>query len=185
MNHLQSYGARKWYAPLLKIAFTFCFIALLSSPITTLAAPQYGFGQGQGRTDTINENDFHTAEWARFWFNYFFSSGMDYRYDLGRPTTFSGFVPVDVYSVNIRRDANTSFLPPQYGISSGFIPTNPSNILFPPVPNLAYFTAWLLENPDMIPLFDTLFMGVNAPPLDNPMNMQNVGGGNFLPPTSI
>jgi len=184
-NQLQSNCTRKLYSRILKTAIVLCFAAILSTPLTTLAAPQYGFGQGQGRTDTINENDFHTDSWERFWFNYFFTSGMNYRFDLGTPTSFTGFVPVDVYSVNVRRDANTSSLPPQYGIFSGFFPTNPSNIFFPPMPNPAFFTALLLENPDMIPLFDTLFMGVNAPPVENPLNMNNVGSGNFLPPTSI
>ena len=153
------------------------FAMMFATPLTAHAAiPQYGFGTGQGRTDTINVNDFHTAEWDRFTFNYDFVSGMVYRYDLGRPTTFDGFVPVDVYTANVRRDAQVSFRPPSYGVFSAVLPTEPSNLLFPQPVSPAYWRAFELENPNVIPAFDTLSHSstVTAP-----------SAGGFLPPTSI
>ena len=47
----------------------FCFILLMATSITTHAAPQHGFGTGQGRIDTVNEQDFHTSQWERFNYN--------------------------------------------------------------------------------------------------------------------
>ena len=163
------------------------FTALMfASQVTAQAAPQHGFGAGQGRTDTVNENDFHTAAWDRFSFNYQFISGSDHRFELGRPTTFNGFVPVDVFSVNMRRDANVSLRPPQYGVFSGFIPTEPSNLLFPQPVNPHFHSAFTLNDPNINPAFDTLQIGANAQPIGNPMNMhQNVSTGEFLPPTSV
>jgi hypothetical protein len=184
-NQMNPCGARKWYAPVFKIAFVLCIAMMLSAPLTAYAAPQYRFGAGEGRTDSVNANDYHTAAWERFLFNYYITSGMDYRFELGRPTTFLSVVPIDVYSVNIRRDANASFQPPSYGIFSGFIPTNQVNIFFPQSVNPALWKAWELENPNVIPVFDTQHLGVNAPTVGNPVNLQNVGGGGFLPPTSI
>jgi hypothetical protein len=185
LNQIQTHGALKWCVQIFILAFTFCVAMILFTPLETLASPQYSFGQGQGRTDTINVNDFHTASWERFSFNYSFTSGMEYRFDLGNPTSFMGFVPVDVYSVNVRRDANTSLQPPQYGIFSGFIPTNQSNFLFPQSQNPTLGSARLSENLDIIPWFDTLLTGVNASPVKNQINMFSVGNGAFLPPTSI
>ena len=157
----------------------------MSVPMTVLAAPQYRFGAGEGRTDSVNINDYHTDSWERFWHNYFFTSGMDYRYDLGRPTSYMGFVPADVYSLNVRRDANTSLHPPRYGIFSGFIPTDFTNLLFVQgITPMDWITLnW--DNPNMLTTFDTLFMGVNAANSGNNMNVQNAGAGGFLPPTSM
>ena len=106
---------------------------------------------------------------------YQFTSGQDYRFDLGRPTTFDGFVPVNVHTVNIRRDANVSLRPPGYGVFSGVIPTEPSNRLFPRPVNPHFHRPVEMENPNVIPRFDTLQMGVNAEPIGNPINMFNVG----------
>ena len=117
--------------------------------------------------------------------NYQFTSGSDHRFELGRPTQFSGFVPVDVHTANFRRDANVSLRPPGYGIFSGIIPTEPSNRLFPQ-PTNPNFRAAELHSPNIDPRFDTLQHGVNTQPVGNPMNMQqNVSSGEFLPPTSI
>ena len=67
-------------------------------------------------------------------FNYHFHSGANFRYDLGRPTTFTGNVPLNVFTANIRRDSNVALWPPSYGVFSGFIPTMPTNPLFPQPP---------------------------------------------------
>jgi len=167
---------------------TLLWLALmLAMSVSVYAAPQHGFGRDQGRIDTVNENDFHTSQWDRFSFNYQFTSGSDHRFELGRPTTFNGFVPVDVHSVNIRRDTNVSLRPPAYGIFSGHIPTAPSNHLFPQPVNPHFHQPFQLQDPNLNPRFDTLQHGVNAQPIGNPMNMhQNVStGGGFLPPTSV
>ena len=161
-------------------------ILMLVQSITVQAAPQHGFGQGQGRTDTVNENDFHTAAWDRFSFNYQFTSGSDHRFELGRPTTFNSFVPVDVFSVNMRRDANVSLRPPSYGTFSGNFPTEPTSRFFPQPVNPHFHQPFMQGNSNLDPRFDTLQQGVNAQPIGNPMNMQqNVNTGEFLPPTSL
>lgn len=69
---------------------------MFAAQLSASAAPHHGFGTGQGRTGAVNVNDFHTASWDRFSFNYRFASGFDHRVSLGRPTTFNGFVPADV-----------------------------------------------------------------------------------------
>ncbi|MCL2837628.1 MAG: hypothetical protein FWE04_00965 [Oscillospiraceae bacterium] len=97
--------------------------------------------------------------WERLNFNYQFRSGMDYRVDLGRPTTFYGIVPRDVFTANVRVDAQVALRPPSYGIFSGVIPTEPFNPLMPqPL------------NPHFGGSFGTL---------------DNFGDDGFLPPTSI
>jgi len=177
--------------------------AFLLLPITVYAAgtpaPRYGFGAGQGRTQPINENDFHTAAWDRFTFQYEFSSGVNHRYELGRPTTWNGNVPVDIFSANVRRDRHVAFVPPRYGIFSGHIPTFPHNGFFQQPLHPAFWSSFELQNPNALSTFDTLSMGVNAPVLGNPMNMHHVGqqavfspttsdippAGGFLPPTSV
>jgi len=160
-------------------------VLMMTGSMTVHAAPQHGFGHGQGRNGIVNVNDFHTNSWDRFTFNYQFTSGSDHRFELGRPTTFNGFVPIDVHTSNFRRDAQVSLLPPRYGVFSGHVPTAPSNNLFPqPVnPNFGHPTH--LHSPNLNPRFDTLQQGVNSQPISNQMNVQNVGVGEFLPPTSI
>ena len=153
-------------------------------PMTAYAAPEFGFGAGQGRTQPINENDFHTAAWDRFSFNYEFTSGADHRFDLGRPTTWNGDVPTDIFSANIRRDRHVALVPPRYGIFSGYIPTFPRNNFFQQPVHPAFWLSPELENPNALAAFDTLRMGVNAPALGNPMNMHNVGHQAVLPVTS-
>jgi len=154
-------------------------------PMTVFAAPPYGFGAGQGRTQPIIENDFHTAAWDRFSFNYEFTSGADHRYELGRSTTWNGNVPADIFSANIRRDRHVAFVPPSYGIFSGHIPTFPRNDFFPQPVHPAFWQSFELENPHALPAFDTLRMGANAPALGNPMNMHHVGQQAVLPNTSM
>jgi len=172
------------------------FLLLLCMQTSTVqAAPQYGFGQGQGRTGTVNENDYHTAAWDRFSFNYEFSSGSDHRFDLGRPTQFNGFVPVDVFTVNVRRDANVSLRPPSYGTFSGFFPTDPTSRFFPQPVNPSFHQPFMIESTALDPRFDTLQQGVNFQPVGNPMDIHTTGApavtngssssGGFLPPTSI
>ena len=169
---------------LISFAVAVLLVLMMATTITAHASPQHRVGQDSGRIGPITENDRHTNPHLRFHYNYRFNSGMDYRFDLGRPTTFDGFVPVDVFSVNIRRDANVSFRPPSYGIFSGEIPTDPSNRFFsqPVNPNFRLFE---LENPNVMMRYDTLLMGVNAPNLGNPINMHNVGTPGTLPHTSI
>lgn len=158
---------------------------LLSTPTEVYAAPRPHFNQGQGRTGGPNVNDFHTAEWERFSFNYQFTSGSDHRFELGRPTTFNGFVPIDVHTSNFRRDSQVSLRPPRYGVFSGHVPTAPSNNLFPQPLNPNFGHPTHLHSPNLDPRFDTLHQGVNAQPTGNPASTQNTGTGGFLPPTSI
>ena len=175
----------------MKTKFMYLFTAALVGaflfivPMTAHAAPPYGFGAGQGRTQPINENDFHTAAWDRFSFNYEFTSGADHRFDLGRPTTWNGNVPPDIFNANIRRDRHVAHVPPRYGVFSGHIPTFPRNDFFPQPVHPAFWNTFELENPNILPAFDTLFMGVNAPALGNPMNMHNVGQQGVLQNTSM
>jgi len=162
------------------------FMLVLAMQVTVNAAPQHGFGRDPGRRIApININDHHTSQWDRFHQNYHFTSGMDYRFDLGRPTTFDSFVPVDVFSVNVRRDANVSLRPPSYGVFSGYVATDPSNRLFPQPVNPRFHQPNQLESSVVNPRFDTLQMGANADPIGNPMNMFNVGEPGALPSTSI
>jgi hypothetical protein len=163
----------------------FCVILLMATGTTAYAAPQHGFGQSPSRQDTVNEQDFHTSQWDRFNANYQFTSGSDHRFDLGRSTTYSGFVPVDVFTVNMRRDANVSLRPPSYGVFSAELPTQPSNHLFAQPANPHFHPGFQMQDPNRNPAFDTLGHGVNAAPVGNPFNMQNVGAGEFLPPTSV
>ena len=171
----------KWYTPVLVL--TLLFALTFATQVTAQAAPPHGFGTGQGREDIPNENDYHTAAWERFFFNYIFTSGTDHRYALGRPTSFNGPVPVDVFTANFRSDAMVSLWPPSYGVFSGFIPTDPTSWFFPQPqnPNFAFNMAW--DSPDMLTFFDTLQMGVNSQP--NSSSPNNSGQGQFLPPTSI
>jgi len=161
------------------------FMLVLAMHVTVSAAPRHGFGRDPGRIAPININDHHTSQWDRFHQNYHFTSGMDYRFDLGRPTTFDSFVPVDVFSANVRRDANVSLRPPSYGVFSGYVATDPSNRLFPQPVNPRFHQPNQLENPNASPRHDTLRLGVNADPIGNPMNMFNVGEPGALPSTSI
>ena len=170
-------------------------ILLAMQTVTAQAAPQHGFGQGQGRTDTINENDYHTAAWDRFFHNYQFTSGSDHRFELGRPTQFNGFVPVDIFSVNMRRDANVSLLPPSYGIFSGVFPTEPASRFFPQPISPHFHQPFMIQSTQLDPRFDTMQQGVNFQPVGNPMNIHTTGtsattnagtdSGGFLPPTTV
>jgi len=180
--------------PVIVAVAVFLILAAVQS-ITTQAAPQHGFGAGQGRQDTINENDYHTAAWDRFSHNYQFTSGSDHRFDLGRPTQFNGFVPVDVFSVNMRRDANVSFRPPSYGTFSGHFPTEPTSRFFPQPVNPNFHQPFMIQSTQLDPRFDTMQQGVNFQPVGNPMNIHTTGApavtnattssSGFLPPTSI
>ena len=174
---------RKFIAALVMVGIWLTLTA--ASHITVHAAPQHGFGRNDGRIAPINVNDHHTNQWDRFHQNYEFRSGMDYRFDLGRPTTFDGFVPVDIHNANIRRDANSSLRPPNYGVFSGNVPTEPSNRLFQQPTNPHFHRVNHQVNPNNDPRFDTLRQGVNAPSVGNPINMHNVGTPGRLPNTSI
>ena len=181
------------------VAVAVVLLLAIFNGTTVQAAPAHGFGQGQGRTDTINEQDFHTSSWERFNFNYQFTSGSDHRFELGRPTQFNGFVPVDVFTVNMRRDANVSLRPPSYGIFSGQLPTDPTSRFFQQPVNPNFHQPFMIHSTQLDPRFDTLGHGVNFEPVGNPMNIhttgapaitQPSGGGStnssgFLPPTSI
>ena len=163
------------------------FIMLLTPSIVSAdagARPYFGFGTTNGRTDTVNINDFHTNSWDRFSFNYQFHSGGSFRYDLGNPTTFHGHVQLDVYTANIRRDKNVAVMPPRYGVFSGIVATQPSNHLFPQPVNPSHWMVFPQDDPNVLTIFDTLQLGVNAPMQGNVMDMQSLWGGG-LPSTSI
>ena len=166
-------------------AITLLLLLMAVQSVTAHAAPQHGFGTGQGRIDTVNLNDHHTAAWDRFSHNYQFTSGPDHRFELGRPTTFSGFVPVDVFTVNIRRDANVSLRPPNYGTFNGNFHSDPTSRFFPQPVNPNFHQPFTIDSTTIDPRLDTLQQGVNHRPAGNPMDIHNVGSGEFLPPTSI
>ena len=162
----------------------FMFILLFAfNTKTAYAAPPHSFGLGLGRYGRVVENDYHTAEWERFFFNYHFVSGMNYRYDLGRPTSWDGFVPIDVLTVNFRSDAMVSLRPPAYGIFSGNFQTLPANMFFqqPANPNFHQPSNWGSQT--INPVFDTINTGVNAPAGNQ--NSHSAPNDGFLPPTSI
>jgi len=146
-----------------------------------LVTPATASAHDAGRMSTIDERDSLANHSERFSFNYQFASDSDHRFTLGRPTPFDSFVPTDVRSVNMRRDANVSLRPPQYGIFSGHIPTAPVSRWFPQPVNPA-FRAVVLDSPNV----DWNFRAVQH---DNNVHtsnsLQNSGSGEFLPPTSM
>ena len=134
----------------------------------------------------------------RFNWSFEFESGMDYRFDLGRPTTFHGVVPQDVMTANVRRDANTSLRPPGPRTGNTITATDPSNWAFAQQQNQlhqnGFWSPVELHNPNALPHFDLQQHGINAGPQGDPMGIHtNVqtggasqgGSGGFLPPTSI
>jgi hypothetical protein len=167
------------------VALGVFLLLLLTQTVTAHAAPQHGFGRGHGRTDTVNVNDFHTNSWDRFSHNYQFQTGGDFRFELGNPTTFNGFVQQDVFTANVRRDAQVTVVPPRYGVFSGHVQTQPSNHLFPRPQSPHFANTFPQVDPNRLPRYDTLQMGVNAPLLRNPMNMHHVGQQGVLPHTSM
>ena len=87
--------------------------------------------------------------WDRLNYNYHFTSS---GFDLGRPTTFNGIVPQDVFTMNVRRDANVALRPPGYGTFSGVIPTEPFTWLFPQPRTLDYWGNFgVIQLPNTIP----------------------------------
>ena len=165
---------------------------LLASPMMVYA--NQSFNPPPARTQSAPEQQ-------RFNWSYEFESGMDYRFDLGRPTTFNGTVPQDVMTANVRRDANVSLQPPGPRTGNTIAPTDPSNwafTQFQPNQNLLHINGFWNpvehQNPNALPFFDTMQHGVNAQPQGNQMGVHtNVqtsgasqgGSGGFLPPTSI
>jgi len=161
---------------------------MLISPMTAYASPPIPTNQLAPPQQRFN--------WA-----YEFESGMDYRFDLGRPTTFHGNVPQDVFTANVRRDANVSHRPPGPRTGNTIIPTDPSNWAFTQFqPNQnrlhqnGFWNPVEHQNPNAMPRFDLQQHGVNALPQGNPISIHtNVqtngasqgGSGGFLPPTSI
>ena len=174
----------------LRLAATMIGAFLLSVVPATVSAsagdyPYYGFGTVNGRTDTVNINDYHSNSWDRFTHNYQFNSGGNLSYELGSPTTYSGHVQLDIYSANIRRDKNMAYVPPSYGVFSGNVATYPTNDLFERPTNPAYWTVYPRVDPNVIAVYDTLLIGVNSPTLGNSMNMNSVGQPGALQNTSI
>jgi hypothetical protein len=134
----------------------------------------------------------------RFNWAYEFENEIDFRFDLGRPTTWNGVVTQDVFTANVRRDANTSLIPPGPRAGNTITPTDPSNWAFWRQQNQlrqnGFWNPVELQNTNVMPRFDLQQHGVNANPQGNPMGIQtNVqtggasqnGSGGFLPPTSI
>ena len=179
----------------LMMMFGLCVLAVgmvFASPITAYASQ--AFNPPPVRNQPAPEQ-------RRFNWEYEFESGMDYRFDLGRPTTFNGVVPQDVMTANVRRDANVSHRPPGARTGNTIAPTDPSNwafTQFQPNQNQIYVNGFWNpvehQNTNALPHFDLQQHGVNASPQGNPMGAQtNVqtsgasqgGGGGFLPPTSI
>jgi LPXTG-site transpeptidase (sortase) family protein len=61
-----------------------------------------------------------------FSFNYRFTSGPDYRFELGRPTP-TDLLPLIPENANVRRNAGSAFNPPPTGMFSGNFPTDRNN----------------------------------------------------------
>jgi len=181
---------RKMRSKLMMLGF--CVLAaglMLVSPITAYAS--------QPINPPIPRSQ-PAPEQQRFNWFYEFESGMDYRFDLGRPTTWNGVVPQDVFTANVRRDANVSFQPPGPRTGNTITPTDPSNWAFTRQHNQLHQNGFWnpveLHNPNALPHFDLMQHGVNSHPQGNPIGIQtNVqtsgasqgGSGGFLPPTTI
>ena len=60
--------------------------------------------------------------------NYQFESGADTKSTFGKSTSSDEIVPVNAETTNIRRNKDAAHLPPSYGIFSGEIPTDQSNL---------------------------------------------------------
>lgn len=97
----------------------------------TAFAQTNGYGQGQGREDTVNVNDYSTDVWDRFSRNYEFNSGPEYKTELGKPTN-TNIVPRDLTKENVRRNKDTAYNPPSYGVFSGSFDTERSNPYYSP-----------------------------------------------------
>ncbi|MCL1842616.1 MAG: hypothetical protein FWF79_02265 [Defluviitaleaceae bacterium] len=165
---------------------------MLANPMTAYAAN--AFNPPLPRSQPAPEQQ-------RFNWAYEFENDIDFRFDLGRPTTWSGVVPQDVFTANVRRDANVSFRPPGPRTGNAITATDPSNwtfTRFQPHQNVLHINGFWnpveLQNPNAMPHFDLQQHGINAAPQGNPIGIQtNVptsgasqgGSGGFLPPTSI
>jgi len=140
----------------------------------------------------INANNFHTNPTERFMpANYSFNSGPDYRHVLGQATFAQSFTR-DMSTLNIRRDAQGSNIPPRYGIFSGNIPTHQMNSTVDMnFANTPMSNPWQSQNTSLNPVFDTTQQGINF--INNSeMNNNNFAGqsmgqsqGQMLTPTSI
>ena len=107
-----------------------------------------------------------------------FSSGPNYRHILGAPTPIDTFNR-DTSTSNIRRDVGSSNLAPKaHHRFSGTVPTDRVN---PLIRINQPINPWQIQNPSVIPHFDTNAQGVNAPQNQN----QATQGSGFLTPTSI
>lgn len=135
----------------------------------------YGLGSGQGRYQSINENDFHTNVGDRFGpFNYQFTSGPDFNQVFGRHTYTSTFER-DTSAINIRRDRHAAGKPLPYGIFSSITPTpmvNPS--FFQNIQSTNQKQPFVTHNPNII----------NQQQSAHPWQTGTSQGGG-LPPTSI
>jgi len=124
-----------------------------------------------------------------FSFNYNFTSGSDWRTDLGHPTTFNGAVDINVFNANVRSDKNVALLPPQYGVFSGEFMTMPTNSFFSRPVNPNFWLVNLPQSPDGLPAFDTLLQGINSQQSvlgqQGQISINPSGTAGFLPPTSI
>jgi len=161
----------------------------IASPLTAYANNQFNPPTARSQPAPVQQ---------RFNWSHEFETGMDYRFDLGRPTTFYGVVPQDVTTANVRRDANVSLRPPGPRTGNTIAPTDPSNWSFSRQQNNLHQNGFWNpvehQNPNALSRFDTQQQGVNASPQGNQMGIQtNVqtsgssmgGSGGFLPPTSV
>jgi hypothetical protein len=124
-----------------------------------------------------------------FEFNYNIISGSDWSMDLGRPTTYNGTVDINVFTANVRADKNAALFPPKYGVFSGEFMTDFTNPYFSPPAPAGYWYVNSDENPNGLPVYDTLRQGTNnrQPVLGQKsrISVNPEGAGGFLPPTSI
>lgn len=134
----------------------------------TANAETYGFGKGQGRTDSVGVNDYSTSSWDRFTYNYEFESGVNYKEELGKPTT-TDEVPRDRERENERRNKDVSFTPPPYGFMSGSFATEASNpyVTHEPYNYIRDTTDYSIE----LAKYDTLQEGINSVGIENQIRM--------------
>jgi len=166
---------KKLFISLLALIFIFQALPVMANTQNSNPMHPNGFGRGDGRSQPINFNDFHTDVWERFSFNYQFHSGPDYRMVLGRPTQTS-IVPRNPETENVRRNAGAAFNPPPAGAFSGAFDAernNPFAIQSDP--------SWVRETTDFAnSRTDSWGFGGST-------GVAGPGGptGGMLPPTSI
>lgn len=160
-----------------KVLLSLTAILVLCSNSTVFAQTQ-GYGKGQGRTDSVNINDYSTSDYDRFEYNYEFTSGPDNAKELGRPTS-TDKVPTNNEYENVQKNKDVSVNPPPYGVFTGDIPTEKSNPYYtePTYPNTKETTNYSVTEYDSTGngyLPSTSLTDTNSNTASSPQPTQNV-----------